>query len=204
MSRKVCYRKSKICKDLLFQSLRYTKSKYLFFKIHSQLLQIDERVDRVLNGRAEFGWTLTESHTIIIKFVIIFYKVLGEFHRINDKPAIIEPNGDLRWFVGGLLHRDGDKPAIIRKRGYGDLAWFKNGVEHRDDDKPAIIFSNGDLVWMKHGLKHRDKDKPAHINACARGSMYWFKNGKLHRDGDRYAIIKSNGYKKRYKNGESY
>ena len=195
MSKPIRYRKIRICKDLLFQSLRYTKSKYLFFQIHSDLLKIDERVNRVLNGRAQFGWTLTESHTTIIiqsdqfyhKHLV--YQICNQRHRNKDQPAIIHPDGLRVWYNHGKKHRDGDQPAVIYPS--GGRRWYKHGLQHRDGDQPAVIHPNGTLEWYKHDLLHRDGDQPAYIRSD--GTQRWYKYDLLHRDEDQPAIILPSG-----------
>ncbi len=56
-----------------------------------------------------------------------YYDKDGDYHRDNDKPAIIYPN-ELRiwWFKHGLLHRDRG-PAIIDNDS-GNKWWYKNGI----------------------------------------------------------------------------
>jgi hypothetical protein len=86
-------------------------------------------------------------------------------------------NGSLEWVKNGEWHRDDDKPAVI---GAGGLqAWIKNGLAHRDGDKPAWIWDDGTLTWYKNGVHHRDGDKPAWIGAD--GTLLWYKNGLKHR-----------------------
>ena len=97
----------------------------------------------------------------------------GKYHRDNDLPAIIYPNGSQFWYQNGKYHRDNDLPAMILKN--GDQYWMKNGLQHRDNDLPAIISANGDQYWMKNGLQHRDNDLPATI--LINGDQYWYKNG---------------------------
>jgi len=50
----------------------------------------------------------------------------SEFHRDNDKPAIICCDGTLYWYQNGLCHRDMERPAVV---GYcGTAEYWKNGV----------------------------------------------------------------------------
>ena len=200
MSKPIRYRKSRICKDLLFQALRYTKSDYLFFQIHSDLLKIDERVDRVLNGRAQFGWTLTESHITIQlnKWGDFEYRLCNQLHRNKDRPAITYRDGTRRWYKYGKIHREGDQPAIIYW--YGIRKWYKHGKIHREGDQPAIIFSDGTRKWYKHGEWHREGDQPAVI--WPDGTLWWFKDGRRHREGDHPAWIGSNGHQERWIDGK--
>ena len=156
MFKKIHYRKPRICKDLLFQSLRYTKSKYLFFEIHSDLLKIDQRVDRVLNGRAQFGWTLTESHTTIQidKLWGVFeYKLCDQIHRNKDQPAMIWLDGTLEWWKHGLRHRERDQPAVIYARANKTRKWYKHGKLHREGEQPAVIWQGGHREWWIDGKR---------------------------------------------------
>ena len=199
MFTQIRYRKPRISKDLLFQCLRNVKSKYLFFQIHSNLLKIDERVDRVLNGRAQFGWTLMESHTTIQfdYWGTLVYEVCNKDHRNKDQPAIIEPDGSRQWCKHGLPHREGDQPAFIGSD--GSRFWYKDGKSHREGDQPAAIHSNGIREWYKYGKRHREGDQPAQI--WANGTLMWYKHGKVHRDGDKPARIWEDGTREWWKDG---
>ena len=116
----------------------------------------------------------------------------GKCHRDNDKPAIISPNGEKRWYQYGNIYRDNDEPAVIDR--YGTQKWYQNGKLHRDNDKPAVIHSKGGKEWYQHGKIHRDSPMsilPAVIQS--NGIQKWYQNGKLHRDNDLPAIIDSSG-----------
>lgn len=77
--------------------------------------------------------------------------------------------GDYWSLPNGLYHRDDDQPALITPNGRKE--WWFNGLLHRDDDKPTIIFPNGTQKWYKHGLVHR-KDGPA-IIYNSQSYEYW-------------------------------
>ena len=49
----------------------------------------------------------------------------------------------------GQFHRDDDKPAIICDD--GSRFWYKNGKLHRNNGKPAIIAFDGSMCWLKKG-----------------------------------------------------
>lgn len=72
----------------------------------------------------------------------------GLWHRDDDKPAVIDSNGNLKWYQRHLLHRDGDKPAVIFADGH--LQWFQNGHLHRSCG-PAVIMSNDIHRWWING-----------------------------------------------------
>lgn len=48
-------------------------------------------------------------------------------HSIDDNPAMISTDGEIRWYKNLLIHRDQGKPAIIRSDGC--LEFFENGKE---------------------------------------------------------------------------
>lgn len=52
-----------------------------------------------------------------------------------------------------MLHRLGDKPAIINKD--GDQFWYKEGKLYREN-KPAIILANGRREYYINGKCHRE------------------------------------------------
>ena len=53
------------------------------------------------------------------------------YHRDNDLPAIIYPNGTQRWYKEGKMHRDNDLPAVIYVDGTGAKEWYKEGKRYR-------------------------------------------------------------------------
>jgi hypothetical protein len=89
----------------------------------------------------------------------------GQWHRLDDKPAVIWANGSLGWFQNGLQHRDGDKPALITRNG-DHLEWSQNGQWHRTSG-PAVIYANGKLEWWVRG-KNITKD----VNAWLAGEEW--------------------------------
>jgi len=67
------------------------------------------------------------------------------------------PNGNMYWYKTGNFHRENDKPAIIYSD--GDMYWYKNGQFHREKDKPAIIHNDGRLCWYIDGELIRKSKK---------------------------------------------
>jgi len=119
-------------------------------------------------------------------------------HSYGDHPAVINTEGDQKWFKDGKLHRDGDHPAVINTE--GDQKWFKDGKLHRDGDFPAAIRGNGTHIWYRDGKQHRDGDLPAEIRVS--GTQAWYRDGKCHRDGDLPAWIWADGEHEWYQEGE--
>jgi hypothetical protein len=87
-------------------------------------------------------------------------------HRL-DGPAVIWPNGDQEWYVGGFCHRI-DGPAVERISDQR-WEWCFEGKWHRLDG-PASI-SRHAQIWYLHGLRHR-LDGPAFIHADG-GEEWW-------------------------------
>ena len=102
----------------------------------------------------------------------------GRVHRDNDRPAIIDANGDQMWYNAGDLHRENDLPAITQQVDKYTV-WYTDGKLHRENDLPALIGEYGYKAWYKNGVRHRDNDKPAIIYED--GSKGWYINGELMR-----------------------
>ena len=69
--------------------------------------------------------------------------------KLTEGKMIVCSNGTKYWLKNSQYHRDNDKPALILAD--GTKYWFKNGKCHRDNDKPAMIYSNGSMYWFKDG-----------------------------------------------------
>ena len=68
---------------------------------------------------------------------------------MNDEPTEINEFGDKFWRNSeGKFHRDNDLPAVIWPDGYN--AWWQNGQCHRDNDLPAIIWADGSCAWYQN------------------------------------------------------
>jgi hypothetical protein len=70
-------------------------------------------------------------------------------HR-EDGPALINSEGEKRWYLHGKLHRV-DGPAIESPFG-GYKAWLYHGRLHRVDG-PAIEGLSGHHEWFYLGMK---------------------------------------------------
>ena len=95
----------------------------------------------------------------VLKDGTIQYRRRGiyKLHNVDDKPAIIFPNGIQHWYKDCLLDRDFDRPAIDEPN--GKQCWYKNGLSHRDNDLPAIKYSNGTQIWCQNGKYHSLKNR---------------------------------------------
>lgn len=71
-----------------------------------------------------------------------WYNEERQLHRL-DGPAVIDHNGNKRWYQNGILHRL-DGPAIENIN--GDKIWYQNGKRHRLDG-PAIEWASGHKYW---------------------------------------------------------
>ena len=79
----------------------------------------------------------------------------GKLHRL-DGPAVVDPDGQERWYKNGDLHRE-DGPARVTN--IGTQQWYLNGKANRVDG-PAVIYANGTKEWLLNGQLHR-LDGPA-------------------------------------------
>jgi hypothetical protein len=88
------------------------------------------------------------THTYKSAGSTLYWEKNGQYHRDNDKPAIISAAGRLEWQQNGDRHRDGDRPARIFANGH--LEWHQNNKWHRSSG-PAVIFPSGTLEWWING-----------------------------------------------------
>lgn len=59
--------------------------------------------------------------------------------------------GSQHWFNKRMqYHRGNDRPAIIRADGSSE--WIVNGLRHRDNNKLAVLSANGVHEWWSHGV----------------------------------------------------
>jgi hypothetical protein len=63
---------------------------------------------------------------------MIWYKH-GKRHRVNDKPALVKPDGTLVWYLDGFIHRGDDKPALIAADGKS-MEWYRVGMCYKYTD----------------------------------------------------------------------
>ena len=65
---------------------------------------------------------------------------------MSDEPTKIRADGAWTWLNSeGHFHRDNDLPAVIYPNGH--CQWWQNGELHRRNDLPAKIFPNGKCQW---------------------------------------------------------
>jgi hypothetical protein len=62
------------------------------------------------------------------------------FHREDDLPALIRPNGTKIWYINGKIHRE-NGPAVIRLN--GNNKYYLNDIEYTEDTYRTIQFFNG-------------------------------------------------------------
>jgi len=101
------------------------------------------------NNFAGKDYEIPENYCVIFLSGIATWYKNSNYHRDDDKPAIIYPDGTKEWWKDGKLHRDGDKPAMIYPD--GTKHWYKNGKRHREGG-PATIHHNGHVEWWQHGV----------------------------------------------------
>ncbi len=118
-------------------------------------------------------------------------------HRAEDKPAVVQRNGNREWWIHGSRHRAGDKPAVLKPDGTRE--WWVHGFLHRGSGKPAIVCLDGSREWWTHGLRHRGGDKPAIVRED--GSCEWWRDGVRHREGDELAVVNADGSREWWKHG---
>lgn len=67
------------------------------------------------------------------------------------RPDYIDELGTMYWFDDyGEFHSIDDRPAIICASGV--KYWYKNGKIHRDGNKPAATFVSGKKEYWKNGM----------------------------------------------------
>ena len=81
----------------------------------------------------------------------------GERHSYNDAPAYITARFTTEnWYKEGKLHRENDKPAVVNNE--GDKSWYYEGKLHRENDKPAYVTWNGFKAYWYHGKRYYLED----------------------------------------------
>lgn len=124
----------------------------------------------------------------------LFFFMNGVLHR-EDGPAVIRVSGTQEWYQEGVLHRDNDLPALIHWTGRQE--WYHKGLLHRDNDLPAYISATGKLLkWYQYGILHRGNDLPAIFEKDK--LSIWYKDGQMHRDVNQFGVANAamNGFKK--------
>lgn len=71
------------------------------------------------------------------------------YHRDNDLPAIIYPNGGQEWWVNGNRHRDNGLPAVSYPR---YRSWWVDDKRHRVGG-PAVTYVDGRQEWWENGVR---------------------------------------------------
>jgi hypothetical protein len=73
----------------------------------------------------------------------------NQFHREDDKPAVVFTNGTQYWYKNDKRHRE-NGPAIIYYN--GDEHWYLNGELHCESG-PAIMRNDGSQEWWINGVR---------------------------------------------------
>jgi len=81
---------------------------------------------------------------------------LGDTYKVDYKHF-----GEIRWelFKTGRLHREGDKPALIYPN--GEMRWYHNGFLHRING-PAIILGNGTKQYWISNHRYDNAEEYLH------------------------------------------
>jgi len=78
--------------------------------------------------------------------------ISGKLGRLSNKPTIIFPKecgDDIHYHRLGELHRDDDQPAIIQAD--GTMHWYQYGNLHRTQG-PSRIYPDGRCEWYNNGV----------------------------------------------------
>jgi hypothetical protein len=131
----------------------------------------------------------------------------GLLHSYNDKPSLIDDEGNKYWHINGLPSRldmslpyieksDGEKHYILENGGKRIIShlierWLDKDNKFHKNNGPADIeyYENGNIKYLYYYLngKLHNKDGPADIEYYKKGNIereYYYLNGKLHRNND--------------------
>jgi hypothetical protein len=71
----------------------------------------------------------------------------GQYHRLNDKPAVEYFGGGKEWWINGKRHRENDKPAVEWKN--GEKEWYINDkFIKRNYDSNETIYNDKFFDWF--------------------------------------------------------
>ena len=91
------------------------------------------------------------------KGTIVYLNKGGQYHRL-DGPAIVQPNGEEKWYQNGVLHRVGG-PARYNTVGPKDELWVENGKIHREDGPAHVWGSHGKAYYYQGVCVIDDRDR---------------------------------------------
>lgn len=57
---------------------------------------------------------------------LVSYNAIGQLHSFDDKPSLVSYNGTLYCYKNGQYHRENNLPAIVYPN--GDNEYWKNNV----------------------------------------------------------------------------
>jgi hypothetical protein len=82
--------------------------------------------------------------------MIITKNEFGEFHSYDDRPSLIDENGNIFWHKNNLFHRDNLPAKVINKdKGNVFWEWWQNGLLSNING-PAIIHINDGIIFMEY------------------------------------------------------
>lgn len=118
----------------------------------------------------------------------------GLIHRDYDLPAMICPDGTMKWIRFARLHRSNsnDDPALITPN---RKEWWVNGKRHRDNGLPAICEWLYDsepirMEWFVRDKRHRDDGKHAYfVTTATETKMEWWVDDQLHNTDGQPAVV---------------
>lgn len=84
-----------------------------------------------------------ERTTYLKREALVWTDAKGHPHREGDLPAIIEPEGDMSWWIHGVLHRSEEVGLPAGVRTDGESCWFLRGfcTGHGDCPPAYAVFS---------------------------------------------------------------
>lgn len=185
---------------LILDVLKYiaTYSEDVWYK----LTLIDEDFKKYAYGDAGISAFINAFYKCEIRDGFMYREIFGRSHSFDDLPACVSIDvfdGIRQWYYNGEFHRANDKPAIIVLNNY--KVWYKYGKTHRDNNKPAVkrnmsIIMLSKLITIYELVRHRE------IKNIISDTDYriWYKDGLLHRE-DGHAFIDNVGVGHYYING---
>ena len=125
----------------------------------------------------------------------------GELSRGANRPAIKYKNGDVRYYINGLLHRT-DGPAV--EKANGNVRYYLAGKriapeefwQKSKDFEPIFLKTVYYFCYYdKNNKLHNKLNVPAMISRSKR-NLYYYVHGELHRTDGPAKIMNKKGKKK--------
>ena len=131
------------CQLKVLKCLTHTEIKDLYESSPENEIMLDSLI-------AYTGITI-QCTSIVTDSDIIWFTMMG-FRLILLRTHTIDASNNQTWCENGKFHRDDDLPAFITPN--GTQFWFQHGVFHRGNNRPAIIWPNGDMEWYNNGIEY--------------------------------------------------